>query len=85
MFPVVPTISESSGIPKEKNYPQPRRFELRPLFTGQLFIVAQGLLRQDSRDATAGPGWHAHQPMVCGLDNRHGAADSTAQIVPFIP
>ena len=52
MFPVVPTISESSGIPKEKNCPQPSAIKLRPLFTGQVFIVAEGLPRGDSGGAT---------------------------------
>jgi len=47
-----------------------------PLFTGQLFIVPEGLRRKDSDDATAWPGWHARRPMACGPDNRQGAADS---------
>jgi hypothetical protein len=42
--PPVPTISESSGIPKRKYFRQRHQTELRPLFTGQVFIVAEGLL-----------------------------------------
>ena len=62
--PPVATISESSGIPKRKYFPQACETELRPLFTGQVFIVAEGLLAADSRGATGGRGWHVHQPMA---------------------
>jgi hypothetical protein len=55
--PPVATISESSGIPKRKYFPQRLETELRPLFTGQVFIVAEGLPRGDSRGATGGLGW----------------------------
>src|ERR1700687_4631020 len=75
--PPVATISESSGIPKRKYFPQACETELRPLFTGQVFIVAEGLLAGDSRGATGGRGWHVRPPMASGPDNRHGAADST--------
>ena len=37
------------GFPNEKIVFGRQDFELRPLFTGQLFIVAEGLRRQDSR------------------------------------
>jgi hypothetical protein len=37
--PPVATISESSGIPKRKYFPQRLESELRPLFTGQVFIA----------------------------------------------
>jgi hypothetical protein len=50
--PPVATISESSGIPKRKYFRQRYESKLRPLFTGQVFIAAQGLLRGDSRGAT---------------------------------
>jgi hypothetical protein len=40
------------GFPSEKIIFRTADFELRPLFTGQLFIVAQGLHRQDSREVT---------------------------------
>jgi hypothetical protein len=40
------------GFPSEKNRVCPRRPRLRPLFTGQLFIVPEGLLRGDSRRPT---------------------------------
>jgi hypothetical protein len=50
--PPVATISESSGIPKRKYFPQACETELRPLFTGQVFIVAEGLPAGDSRGAT---------------------------------
>ena len=50
--PPVPTISESSGIPKRKYFPQRHESKLRPLFTGQVFIVAEGLPRGDSGGAT---------------------------------
>src|SRR5882724_3789499 len=36
--PPVSTISESSGIPKGKYFPQRHESELRPLFTGQVFF-----------------------------------------------
>jgi hypothetical protein len=36
------------GFPSEKNVFRRKDFELRPLFTGQLFIVAEGLHRRDS-------------------------------------
>ena len=47
-----PSISESSGIPKRKKSLQAREIDLRPLFTGQLFIVGEALPREDSREAT---------------------------------
>jgi len=50
--PPVPTISESSGIPKRKYFPQRLESELRPLFTGQVFFAAEGLPRGDSGGAT---------------------------------
>ena len=43
MTPLVPTISESWGIPKRKNYPQSKEARLRPLFTGQVFIARLGV------------------------------------------
>ena len=43
MTPLVPTISESWGIPKRKNYPQSKEARLRPLFTGQVFIAWLGV------------------------------------------
>ena len=50
--PSVATISESSGIPKRKYFPLDCETELRPLFTGQVFIVAEGLPAGDSGGAT---------------------------------
>ena len=35
--------------------------------------------------ALRGRGWHARRPMASGPDNRHGAADSTAQIILHHP
>jgi hypothetical protein len=43
MTPPVPTISESKGIPKRKNYPQTKEARLHPLFTGQVFIAGPGV------------------------------------------
>jgi hypothetical protein len=40
------------GFPREKNCFQGADFGFAPLFTGQLFIVGEGLLRGDSREAT---------------------------------
>ena len=40
------------GFPSEKNCFRAPNFELRPLCTGQLFIVSLGLLLGDSRKAT---------------------------------
>jgi hypothetical protein len=50
--PPVATISESSGIPKRKYFPQRLESELRPLFTGQVFFAAEGLPAGDSPGAT---------------------------------
>ena len=50
--PSVATISESSGIPKRKYFPQRLESELRPLFTGQVFFAAEGLPAGDSPGAT---------------------------------
>ena len=50
--PPVSTISESSGIPKGKYFPQRHESELRPLFTGQVFFAAEGLPAGDSPGAT---------------------------------
>ena len=47
-----PSISESSEIPKRKKVIPGWLFGLRPLFTGQLFIVGEDLPRGDSRGAT---------------------------------
>ena len=35
--------------------------------------------------ALRGRGWHVRQPMASGPDNRHGAADSTAQTILHPP
>ncbi len=65
------------GFPSKKNCFERANFSFVPLFTGQLFIVAEGLPRRDSGVATACPGWHARPRMAWRPDNRHGAADST--------
>ena len=71
---VKPSISESSGNPKRKKLFRRPGFRLRPLFTGQLFIVPTGLPSRDSREATGGwPGWHARSSMASGRDNPQGA------------
>src|ERR1700716_2435052 len=77
---MLPSISESSGIPKRKNCFKRANLSFAPLFTGQLFIVAEGLPRRDSREAIACPGWHARLRMAWRSDNRHGAADSTGPV-----
>ena len=41
------------GFPSEKNLHAGPGSTFAPLFTGQLFIVAEGLPRRDSREATA--------------------------------
>jgi hypothetical protein len=58
--PVQSSIGESSGIPKQKNFRGGGQIELRPLFTGQLFIVAEGLLREDSPSAPESAGQACH-------------------------
>jgi len=80
--PPVATISESSGIPKRKYFPQACETELRPLFTGQVFIAGMGLLWRDSREATEGEGGNARPPTGSGRDNRQGA-DSARAAKPF--
>src|ERR1700720_213623 len=71
-----PSISESSGNPKQKKSRRACEIELRPLFTGQLFIVREGLLWRDSREATGSASKHARLPIVSGSDTRQGGADS---------
>jgi len=45
-------------------------FGFVPLFTGELFIAAEGLLSRDSREVTGGTGWHARYPIAGGVDKR---------------
>jgi hypothetical protein len=79
--PVWRQVSVSpQGFPRKKNHSARANLSFAPLFTGQLFIVAEGLLREDSREVTGCPGWHARRPMATGPDNRHGAADSIGQL-----
>src|SRR6266478_9615853 len=73
--PPVPTISESSGIPKRKYFPQRLESELRPLFTGQVFFAAEGLPRGDSPGATGGLGWHVRQPSCSRWPASHSRCD----------
>jgi hypothetical protein len=81
--PLMPQVSVSpQGIPSEKNLPEASDPGLRPLFTGQVFFVTKGLRREDSREATGSPGWHAKGPMVSGWDNRQAARDSTGSFIP---
>jgi hypothetical protein len=68
------------GFPSEKNCLERANLSFAPLFTGQLFIVAEGLPRRDSGEAIACPGWHARLRMAWRPDNRHGAADSTGPV-----
>jgi hypothetical protein len=74
--PPVATISESSGIPKRKYFPPACETELRPLFTGQVFIVAKGLLAGDSRGATG---------VGAGMSARRWPPAPITGMVPPIP
>ena len=60
-FPMPPSISESSGIPKRKKLYGAREFRLRPAVHRQLFIARKGLPRRDSRDAAGSPDRHARR------------------------
>ena len=51
-----PSISESSGIPKRKKVTGSGDTDFAPLFTGQLFIVANVLPDGDSGDGTGESG-----------------------------
>ena len=53
--PLMGQVSVSPrGIPSEKNLREAPIRTLRPLFTGQVFFVTEGLRREDSREATGG-------------------------------
>jgi hypothetical protein len=59
------------GFPSEKNCFHRASFSFVPLFTGQLFIVAEGLLSRDSRKATDETGLAC--PQTRGRNPRSGA------------
>src|SRR6266403_1463987 len=61
------------GFPSEKNCLHRAGFGFVPLFTGQLFIVPEGLLWRDSGRGYEGPGCHARRAMASGPKNRQGA------------
>jgi hypothetical protein len=60
------------GFPSKKNCFHRGGFGFVPLFTGQLFIVVEGLLSRDSGRGYEGPGCHARPAMASGDENRQG-------------
>ena len=70
---MLPSISESSGIPKGKKLLRRVETGFAPLFTGQVFFRPPGLRWRDSREATEREVWHVRAPVVGAADTGHGA------------
>ena len=64
------------GFPNEKICLLATISGFLPLFTGQQFIVLEGLLRRDSTPCAGMAGLACPGAMASGADNRHGAGDS---------
>ena len=62
------------GFPSEKNCLHDANSSFVPLFTGQLFIVPEGLLWRDSGCGYGGRGCHARRPMASSRENRQNEA-----------
>ena len=72
------------GFPSEKNCSEGVNFGFVPLFTGQLFIVPEGLLWEDSREATGVRAGMPARRWGSGRDIRQ-VADSARAAKPFAP
>jgi hypothetical protein len=87
---VRPSISESSGIPKQKKSFSAGLARLRPaVHRASIYcplFVHRDLRREDSPKTDvklpARPGWHARRPMVRAADKRHVGLDFIRKFIP---
>jgi len=70
---LLPSISESSQIPKRKNCFRVRRFRASPAVHRATIYCVRGLALGRLRGSYGVAGWHARRPMASSSDNRQGA------------